>query len=234
MLPYLIELRQRLLKILLVFGGFFVLFFLESSHIFRWFMYPLLQKFPEHSPLIATQITSSMLIPLNLASHLALVASTPFALFHFWRFISPGLYQRERQYISRAMITSLLLFSLGVVFCFFVVLPFVIGFLESATPNEVQLMPDITSVAQFISHLLILFGLCFQVPLICVVCVRIGVLSIDKLTMMRPYAIVAFFIIGMLLTPPDVFSQLLLALPLCALYELGILLARRTNRAQSA
>jgi sec-independent protein translocase protein TatC len=149
----------------------------------------------------------------------------PFALYHLWRFISPGLYKKEQQHIRGLAAISLALFLAGTLFCFYLILPFMFQFFISALPKDVRLMPDMAYTLEFITHMLILFGLCFQVPLICLVLVRLNITSLATLRQIRPYMIVAAFVLGMILTPPDVLSQIMLAVPLCLLYELGIILA---------
>lgn len=225
MLNYLIELRQRTLKIIIFFAVFFSLFFYFATDLFHFFIAPLLHVLTPHDALIATQITASFLIPIHLAANLACLLTAPFALFHVWRFAAPGLYRHERQGLGWAIVGSLFLFSLGVLFCFYCVLPLILQFFVKAVPAQVQLMPDVAYAIDFITHMLVLFGISFQVPLICLLLVRMHLLTIATLKKIRPYSIVASFIVGMLLTPPDVLSQIMLAVPLCLLYELGIFIA---------
>lgn len=223
-LPHLLELRRRCLLVLACFGGIFLVLFFSSGALFQTVVSPLLHQLPKTSELIATQITSSVLTPLKLASDLALLLSAPIALFHLWRFIGPGLYKNEQSPIKAAIIMSILLFILGMLFCFYIVLPFMFQFFIHALPKEVHFMPDMTYALDFITRMLFLFGLCFQVPLICIVLVKLQITTRDNLKNIRPYIIVGAFTLGMLLTPPDVFSQIMLAVPLCLLYELGLLL----------
>ena len=175
--------------------------------------------------MIATHILSPLLVPLHLAANAALFCTAPVALYHIWRFISPGLYRSERQKLGAAIVLSLLLFIVGVLFCFYLVLPFMFQFFTQATPSPVKMLPDLTSALDFITRMLLLFGFCFQVPLICITLIYVGLVDIATLRKIRPYIIVGAFILGMLLTPPDVFSQVMLAVPLCLLYELGLFLA---------
>jgi sec-independent protein translocase protein TatC len=225
MLVHLLELRQRLLAVLLCFGALFLLFFLMSGDLYHWLVRPLMHALPLQQGIIATQITSALFTPLKLASSAALLFSMPFALYHLWRFISPGLYKKEQQHIRGLAAISLALFLAGTLFCFYLILPFMFQFFISALPKDVRLMPDMAYTLEFITHMLILFGLCFQVPLICLVLVRLNITSLATLRQIRPYMIVAAFVLGMILTPPDVLSQIMLAVPLCLLYELGIILA---------
>lgn len=226
MLMYLIELRRRSLYVVLWFSSLFLLFFFMAADLYHFLVHPLVHLLPQDQGLIATHITSPLFTPLKLSADTAVLLSVPFALYQLWRFISPALYQKEQQQIGGLISLSLLLFACGVLFCFYLVLPFLFQFFLSVLPKGVHLMPDISSTIEFITHMLILFGLCFQVPLICLVLVRLKLTDVTTLKKIRPYTIVGAFILGMLLTPPDVLSQIILALPLCILYELGIILAR--------
>lgn len=226
MLTHLLELRRRTLHTLCFFSVTFLILFFYSDELFHIFMRPLLSVIPHQDGLIATHLTSPLVTPLKLAAHAALLLSTPFALYHFWCFISPGLYNYEKKQMGIALCLSILLFFLGLVFCFYLILPFMFHFIAQAVPAGVRYMPDIVYALDCITGMLLLFGLCFQVPLIMWLSVQFKLVHINTLTDIRPYVIVAAFIIGMLLTPPDVLSQLMLALPLWALYELGLLMIR--------
>jgi len=220
------ELRQRLLHTLLVIGLLFILFFYYSNPLFNWIARPLLNLLPENSHMIATQITSPLFIPLQLAFNLALLASSPYLLYQLWAYIAPALYQNEKKLFYSLLTLSSILFILGLSFCYTLVLPLLFCFLTQTTPSQVTLMPDMAHYLNFISHLCLIFGFSFQLPLLNTLLVKINLVSIEQLKKFRPYAIVSAFILGMLLTPPDVVSQLLLAIPLCLLYELSIILNR--------
>jgi sec-independent protein translocase protein TatC len=210
---------------MVAFIALFLLFFFFAPNLFHQLVAPLLHVLPAHDPLIATHITTPLLIPIKLAADAAILCTTPYALLQIWWFASPGLYQREQSTLRWAILGSILLFVMGVLFCFYVVLPFMLQFFAQAVPPGVRFMPDITYAVDFITRMLMLFGICFQVPLVCVFLVYLQLISVATLKRVRPYIIVAAFIIGMLLTPPDVLSQVMLAGPLCLLYELGIMLA---------
>lgn len=225
MLSHLLELRRRALYVLISFGALFLFSFYLSDTLFHGIVQPLLNSLNHHEGLIATQITSPVLTPLKLAADIALLFTTPIALHQLWQFVSPALYLVEKKLLRGALLWSILLFLIGVFFCFYIVLPFMFQFFAQALPAEVRFMPDIVDAIDFITRMLLLFGLCFQVPLICKILVKTQILDLNTLKLIRPYVIVGAFTIGMLLTPPDVFSQILLALPLCLLYELGILLS---------
>lgn len=225
MLKHLIEIRQRALMILSLFMAFFILCFCVSNMIFQALTSPLQHALSGKHGLIAIDITASLLTPISLAADVAMLCTAPFALFHVWRFIAPGLYRHEQRYLKQALFLSLLLFISGMAFCFYGVLPVMFTFFIKALPASVQMMPDMSNTLHFITRMLLVFGLCFQIPLISMTLVRLQWLELSVLRDIRPYVIVAAFIIGMLLTPPDVLSQIMLAVPLCLLYELGIFLA---------
>ena len=225
MLPHLLECRRRLLQIFACFVILFAVFFFIAPNLFHTIVYPLLKVLPANDSLIATQVTTPLFTPIKLAVDAALLSTAPFALVHVWIFASPGLYQRERQHLCWAIISSLLLFILGLLFGFYLVLPYMFSFFARAVPVGVRLMPDMGMAVDFITRMLLIFGLCFQVPLVCLLLVRLKWVSIATLKMIRPYVIVGAFTVGMLLTPPDVLSQVMLAVPLCLLYEAGIFFA---------
>ena len=225
MLSHLLELRRRTLLVITVFAAFCLLFFFFAPNLFHQLVSPLLNVLPTQEPLIATQITTPLLTPIKLAADAALLCTAPFALLQIWYFASPGLYRRERNSLRWAIVGSMLLFSMGVLFCFYVVLPFMLQFFAHSVPVGVRLMPDIAYAVDFITRMLLLFGLCFQVPLLCFLLVYFHLITVESLKSIRPYIIVTAFTIGMLLTPPDVISQIMLAVPLCLLYELGIIVA---------
>ncbi|WP_454784878.1 twin-arginine translocase subunit TatC [Legionella sp. WA2024007413] len=225
MLNHLLELRRRGLYTLFWFGGLFFIFFFLANDLYQTLVNPLLHVLSTHEGLIATHITSPVFTPLKLAADAAMLLSAPFALFQLWRFISPGLYQKEQTTLRISLIFSLLLFLAGVLFCFYLVLPFMFHFFAHALPKGVRYMPDMAYALDFITRMLMIFGFCFQVPLLCFVFVRLNIIEVITLKKIRPYVIVGAFIVGMLLTPPDVFSQIMLAVPLCLLYEIGIILA---------
>lgn len=230
MLHSLLELRQRILIVLVFFCTLFILFFLGANPLFLFVIKPLQQALAPHSELIATQVTSTVLIPLTIAANASFLCTTPFALVQLWYFAAPGLYHQEKRFFIMVVGGSLLLFMIGIIFCFIVVLPLMFQFFAEALPPGVKLMPDITSSTTLITRMLWLFGLSFQVPLLCAILVRLGWVELQTLKQIRPYVIVGAFIIGMLLTPPDVLSQMMLAVPLCILYELGIILAASKKR----
>lgn len=226
MISYWLECRRRMLQIFIGYAILFVVFFLKSSTVFHWIVLPILQTLNIKDSLIATQITTPIVVPITLAADLAGLSIAPFVLLQIWLFISPALHVYERKQIRCLMITSLLLFGSGLVFCFYLVLPYMFAFFATAIPAGVRLMPDMGFAVDFIMRMLLIFGVCFQIPLVCMLLVHFKWFDIAKLKLVRPYIIVLAFIIGMILTPPDVLSQIMLAVPLCLLYEFGIFLGR--------
>lgn len=234
MLDHLLELRRRALILSVLFAGLFLLFFVYANPLFQIVISPLLSSLPLSKGIIATQITSPVLIPMKLAADTALLATAPFALAQGWLFVSPALYRQEKAPLACFMVMGFMLFCLGMLFCFFIALPLMFHFFAQALPTGVTWLPDMNEAIAFITRMLLLFGLCFQVPLLCVAVVRLQWIDLGRLQALRPYIIVGAFILGMLLTPPDVPSQIMLALPLCLLYELGLFLAKRIRVRSSA
>lgn len=222
----LIEIRKRVLHILVVFLGLCGLFFYFSAQIFHLYLLPLqhLLAVPHH--LIATQITAPLITPLTMAVNLAVLTTIPYGLWQFWRFAAPALYRAERHTLGFVFSGSIGLFCVGILFGYFFILPFMFQCMIHAVPRDVVLLPDISSVTHFITGILIVFGLSFQIPLICILLVHMNWLRVEQYSALRPYIIVIAFTLGMLLTPPDVLSQILLAIPLWGLYESGVYLAR--------
>lgn len=195
---------------------------MKQTLLLKWILYPLHQILGENH-LIVTQVAAPVITPIHLAMTAALLATWPIIFFHFWSFVKPSLYQKEKKLLKWILLSSFLLFISGALFCFFIILPFLFQLFSTITPQYIQYLPDLSSAASFILHLSATFGVCFQLPLLCVVLVKSGVTTLTTLKKLRPYVIVSSFIIGMLLTPPDVLSQIMLAVPLCLLYEAGVL-----------
>jgi sec-independent protein translocase protein TatC len=230
-LPHLIELRTRLLRSAGFFVVLFVLFFYFSNGLFAFLASPMLKLLP--GKLLATNVASPLIIPLQLALYAALTCSVPFFFYQVWRFVTPGLYKTEKRTLPVLVTGSILLFVLGMMFCFYLVLPFLFSFFYQAVPGYVQFSPDIGSYLSFSLGLLFSFGLCFQIPIVIVFLVHYNLVSLKRLKAFRPYLIVSAFIVGMLLTPPDVLSQILLAVPICLLFEAGLLVASKLLNAKN-
>ncbi len=229
-LSHLIELRSRLLKAVAAVLIILIALIPVANKLYAWLAKPLLAHLPAGGAMIATDVASPFFTPLKLAFFAALFLAMPFILYQLWSFVSPGLYKHERRLAVPLLASSVLLFYLGCAFAYFLVLPAVFTFITSVAPAGVAVMPDISRFLDFALVLFLAFGFCFEVPVALVILVAIGVTTPDQLVKSRPYAIVGAFVIAAVLTPPDVISQLLLAIPMCLLYEIGILAARFVSR----
>jgi sec-independent protein translocase protein TatC len=222
---YLLELRKR---ILLCLGVTVVMFFIlcwYANPIYHLLAMPLLRQLPVGQGLIATNITSTFFVPFKFVFIVSLLLAAPYFLYHLWCFVSPALYTRERKMIWVLLMPSIILFYLGILFTYSLILPLIFNFFVHTTPANVELRPDISQYLEFTLQLFFVFGLAFQVPVLVLVLVYCNMVSLQQLRDFRPYVIVADFVAGMILTP-DVISQLLLAISLWMLYELGLLLGR--------
>lgn len=226
LISHLVELRDRLLRSVLVVLLVAVCLFPFANDLYIYLSEPLLRHLPETSSMIATEVASPFLTPFKLTLSTAIMLAVPFLLYQLWAFIAPGLYEHERKLVYPLLFASTLLFFLGIMFAFYVVFPIVLGFLTQAAPEGVAVMTDISSYLDFVLKLFFAFGLAFEVPIATVLLVWTGASSIKSLKQKRPYIIVGAFVIGMLLTPPDIISQTLLAVPVWLLFELGLLSAR--------
>ncbi len=231
---HLIELRDRLLRTVLVILAIFICLFPFANDIYRYVADPLMAVLPEGTSMIATQVASPFLTPFKLSLIAAVFLAIPFILHQLWAFVAPGLYQHERRLAMPLLASSIALFYLGMAFAYFVVFPLVFGFLTSIAPEGVAVMTDITAYLDFVLALFFAFGLAFEVPIATIILVWAGVTTPASLASKRPYVIVGAFIVGMLLTPPDIISQTLLALPMWVLFELGVLLSRFFIRGRNA
>ncbi|MEZ5462680.1 twin-arginine translocase subunit TatC [Dokdonella sp.] len=225
-LSHLVELRTRLLKAVAVVLVILVALIPVANKLYAWLAKPLLEHLPAGGAMIATDVASPFFAPLKLAFFVAVFIAMPFILYQGWSFVSPGLYKHERRLAVPLLASSVLLFYIGCAFAYFLVLPAVFTFITSVAPAGVAVMPDISRFLDFALVLFLAFGLCFEVPVALVILVAIGAATPDQLVRSRPYTIVGAFIIAAVLTPPDVISQLLLAVPMCLLYEVGIFAAR--------
>jgi sec-independent protein translocase protein TatC len=226
MIHYLIEARRRLLFCLIVITVVFAGLLFFSSELLHFLAQPLLQQLPDNATMIATAVTSTITAPLKLCFILSLLITIPVILYHIWAFVTPGLYSKERRYIAPLFFSSVGLFYLGIAFAYTVVFPLLFAFLVKLTPQNVTIMPDIYSYLNLAFKLFFAFGFCFEVPIVTFVLVHSGLLTRQQLQQQRPYILIGAFVIGMLLTPPDVVSQILLALPLYGLFEVGLFATR--------
>ena len=230
---HLIELRDRLLKAVLAVIAVFAVLFYFSKELYALVAKPLMDVMPAGTSMIATDVTSPFLVPFKLSFYAAILLAMPIILHQVWAFISPGLYKHEKRFGIPLLVSSVLLFYCGVAFAYFVVFPLLFAFFTSIAPEGVAVMTDIGRYLDFISTLFIAFGLAFELPIAIVLLVWSGLTTPEKLRNARPYVVVGCFIVGMLLTPPDVFSQTLLAVPMWLLYEAGIFFAHFTGKRHS-
>lgn len=227
---HLIELRDRLLRCLLVIGLLFAMMFPFGNTIYDFVSEPLRALLPADSSMIATQVASPFFIPFKLSLVSALFAAMPFILYQLWAFIAPGLYKRERHIVVPLFISSVALFYGGMAFAYYLVFPMIFGFFTGAAPDNVAVMTDISHYLDFVLTLFFAFGVAFEVPIATVILIWTGVVTPESLAGKRSYVIVACFVIGMVLTPPDVFSQSMLAIPMWILFEVGVFFGRRIHR----
>ncbi len=225
-ISHLVELRDRLIRMLIAIGVVVLVLFPFANDLYSYVAAPLMAQLPEGSTMIATQVASPFLTPFKLALVAAIFLSMPYLLYQLWAFVAPGLYQHEKRFAIPLLVSSILLFYVGMAFAYYLVFPLIFGFMAGTTPDGVAMMTDISAYLDFVLTLFFAFGLSFQIPIATILLVMVGVVTPDDLARKRPYVIVGAFVIGMLLTPPDVFSQTLLAVPMCLLFELGIVLSR--------
>ena len=225
LLSHLVELRSRLLKIATAVVLVFLVLLPWSRKIFALVSEPLRDVLPGNA-MIATAVASPLLTPFKLTFFVALVIAMPIVLYQVWAFVAPGLYKKEKRFAMPLLASSIALFYLGIAFAYYVVFPLIFGFFTSVAPEGVEVQTDISLFLDFITTIVFAFGLAFEVPIATVLIVWTGLTTPDKLGKARPYVFLGAFIVGMLLTPPDVISQTLLAVPVYLLYELGIMMAR--------
>jgi len=226
LIAHLTELRTRLIHSLICVLLVFLVLSPFYAGIYTAIATPLISKLPEGTSMIATEVASPFLVPFKLTGFLAVFISIPYLLYQLWAFVSPGLYKNEKHFAIPLLASSILLFYAGTAFAFFVVFPLVFAFFTSVTPEGVTVMTDISHYLSFILKMFLAFGVVFEVPIATILLISTGVVSYEDLKSKRPYIIVSAFVIGMLLTPPDVISQFLLAIPMCILFELGLYLSK--------
>lgn len=225
-MSHLIELRDRLLRTVLFILVVFLALFSFSAELYSLIADPLLIHLPTGSSMIATEVASPFLTPFKLSIVTAIFISMPFILYQLWAFVAPGLYAHEKSMAFPLLFSSIILFYLGMVFAYFVVFPLMFSFFTGIALEGVTMMTDITKYLDFVLKMFFAFGIAFEVPIATIIVVATGMTTVDKLSDKRPYIIVFAFIVGMLLTPPDVLSQMLLAIPMWILFELGLIFSR--------
>jgi sec-independent protein translocase protein TatC len=233
-ISHLIELRDRLLRSILAVTVVFLCLFPWAGDIYALLALPMLKALPQGGQMIATEVTTPFFVPMKVTMMAAIVIVLPFILYQFWAFVAPGLYANEKRLVGPLIIASTFLFLCGMAFAYFLVFPVVFGFIIGIAPQGVAVMTDIGKYMDFVLTMFVAFGITFEVPVVVVLLVKTGMVSVVQLKQVRPYAIVGAFIIGAIFTPPDVVSQIMLAVPLWLLYELGIVVAGLVSKPAGA
>lgn len=240
LISHLLELRDRLMKAFIAIIVCFIPCAIYSNELFTFVATPLLAQLPEGSSLIATSVISPFMTPFKLAFYVGLLVAMPVVLYQAWAFIAPGLYRHEKRFAMPLMLSSGLLFYAGIAFAYFAVFPVMFNFFAGTTPTGVRMMTDIASYLDFIMTMFLCFGIAFEVPIVVVLLVLTGMVSVEKLASVRGYVLIGIFVIAAFLTPPDAISQTIMAVPMYILYEGGLLAARimskmrRANQADEA
>ncbi|MGS0740952.1 twin-arginine translocase subunit TatC [Glaciimonas sp. GG7] len=224
-ISHLVELRNRIMKASIAIIVVFLCLMPWAANIYDFLAAPMIAALPVGSKMIATGVITPFLIPVKVTLLVAFVIALPWVLYQLWAFIAPGLYTHEKKLIAPLVISSSALFITGVAFCYFLVFKVIFHFINNFAPKSISVAPDIDSYFDFVMTMFIAFGMTFEVPIVVIVLVRMGLVSLEKLKAIRPYVIVGAFVIAAIVTPPDIMSQLLLAVPLCVLYEVGLLVA---------
>jgi sec-independent protein translocase protein TatC len=228
-ISHLIELRQRLVRALSVVLALFVLLAFAwpgAGAIYDFLAAPLMSALPEGTKMIATGVITPFMVPMKVAGLVAFIVALPYVLYQAWAFVAPGLYEHEKKLAFPIIVASTLLFLLGVAFCYYFVFGQVFTFVHGFAPKSITPAPDIEAYFSFVITMFLAFGLTFEIPIVVIILVRSGLVSVEKLRDARPYVIVGAFVIAAVVTPPDVLSQFMLAVPMCLLYEAGLFFAR--------
>lgn len=229
-ISHLIELRDRLLRALIAFAVVLVVLIPFSSELYDLLATPMMHALPEGAKMIATGVITPFLVPVKVAMMVAFVLTLPFTLFQAWSFVAPGLYTHEKRLVLPLVVASTLLFVVGIAFCYFFVFNTVFHFINQIAPKSISVAPDIENYLNFVLTMFLAFGLTFETPIVVVMLTRMGLVTIEQLREARPYFIVIAFVVAAVVTPPDVVSQLLLAIPMCLLFEVGLIAARFVPR----
>jgi len=233
-ISHLVELRDRLIRALLAVLVVFFALVSWARDIYSLLAAPMLAALPEGGKMIATDVVGAFFVPIKVTMMVSFLIALPYVLYQAWAFVAPGLYQHEKKLALPLIAASVLLFFIGMSFAYFIVFPTVFGFINAFAPEGVAVMTDIDKYLSFVLSTFLAFGVTFEVPVIVIVLVRVGLVGIDKLKEIRPYVIVGAFVVGAVFTPPDVLSQFMLAVPMWLLYELGILMAQVIGKSEQA
>ena len=236
-ISHLIELRERLVRAV---GVVLVLFLIFSfawpgaGIIYDFLAAPLMHALPEGSKMIATGVITPFMVPMKVSALVAFMVALPYVLYQAWAFVAPGLYEHEKKLAVPIIVASTLLFLLGVAFCYYFVFGQVFSFIHGFAPKSITPAPDIEAYFSFVITMFLAFGVTFEIPIVVIILVRSGVVSVEKLRDVRPYVIVGAFVVAAVVTPPDVVSQIALAVPMCLLYEIGIFVAQAVSKRRKA
>jgi sec-independent protein translocase protein TatC len=233
-LSHLIELRERLVRSLVAVAVCCIPTFYFSAELYDLLAYPLIQSLPQGSRMIATGVITPFLIPMKISVMAAFLVALPYVLYQAWAFVAPGLYSHEKKLVLPLVVSSTVLFLTGMLFCYFIVFGKVFAFISSFAPKSISVAPDIEAYFNFVLGMFIAFGLAFEVPVVVVVLVMANLVTVEQLREWRGYVVVAIFIVAAIVTPPDVVSQIALAIPMCLLYEVGIVFAQAITRRKAA
>ncbi|MCL2589653.1 MAG: twin-arginine translocase subunit TatC [Betaproteobacteria bacterium] len=233
-ISHLIELRTRLLRSLTVVGVLFICLVPWAKDIYDFLAQPLMSALPSGAHMIALGVITPFFVPVKVTMLVAFVLALPYVLYQAWAFVAPGLYAHERRFVLPLVAVSVLLFVVGMAFCYFIVFRMVFPFIVSITPESVQYMPDIAQYLSFVITMFIAFGLAFEIPVAVVLLAKAGVVEVAKLREIRPYAIVGVFIVAAIVMPGDAVSMLMLAIPMCLLYEVGVFIAAAVSKPKPA
>ena len=227
-ISHLVELRQRLVRAVGAVLAIFVVLFLYpgSGYIYDLLALPLMNALPEGAKMIATGVITPFMVPVKVTALVGFMVALPYVLYQAWAFVAPGLYEHEKKLALPLIVASTVLFFLGVAFCYFFVFGKVFAFIHDFAPKSITPAPDIEAYFSFVITMFLAFGITFEIPIVVIVLVRMGIVSVEKLREARPYVIVGAFVVAAVVTPPDVLSQFMLAVPMCLLYEAGVFLAR--------
>ena len=230
LISHLLELRDRLLRAILSVVVIFICLVPFANDLYEFLARPLMAALPEGNSMISTEPHGPFFVPFKFAFACAFAIAVPYVIYQVWAFVAPGLYQHEKRLVLPIIVSSSLLFYLGIVFAYFVVFPIIFAFFANSAPEGVQVMTDINAYFSFVVKLFFAFGVAFEVPVATVILVKLGITTPENLKTKRPYIIIAAFVVGMLMTPPDIFSQTLLAIPVWLLFELGLYASRYVSR----
>ena len=228
-MSHLVELRQRLMRAVAAVGVLFVIFAFAwpgAGAIYDFLAVPLMSALPQGAKMIATGVITPFMVPVKVAALAAFVVALPYVLYQAWAFVAPGLYEHEKKLAMPLIVASTVLFILGMAFCYYIVFERVFSFIHTFAPTSITPAPDIDAYFSFVLTMFLAFGITFEIPIVVIVLVRMGFVTVEKLRDARPYVIVGAFVVAAVVTPPDVLSQFMLAVPMCLLYEAGVFLAR--------